>query len=158
MRKTIKKIGAGEMSKKSNKIAALDTEYAKRKYAEFQKQQKQLIFRRRRLAVLFLGAFIIFAIIGLQIFHDVQRMHKLNELKVEAKTEQTDVQANVAQLKEDVALLKDEDYVAKLARSRFFYSKEGEQVYPVLESNTNNSADEAETTQETTTTSSTTAN
>ena len=40
------------------------------------------------------------------------------------------------QLTQDVSLLKDDDYVAKLARSKYFYSKEGEQVYPVLESNT----------------------
>ena len=39
---------------KSNKIAALDTEYAKKKYAEFQQQQRQLIFRRRRLAAILL--------------------------------------------------------------------------------------------------------
>jgi cell division protein DivIC len=34
---------------------------------------------------------------------------------------------------EDVALLKDDDYVAKLARSRFLLSKEGEQIYPTPE-------------------------
>ena len=56
------------MTKKSNKIAALDTEYAKKKYVEFQEQQRQLIFRRRRLAVIFIGALVIFAILGFQIF------------------------------------------------------------------------------------------
>ena len=56
------------MTKKSNKIAALDTEYAKKKYAEFQQQQRQLIFRRRRLAAIFVGALVIFAIIGVQIY------------------------------------------------------------------------------------------
>lgn len=44
MKKTIKKIGANPSDEKSNKIAALDTEYAKKKYAEFQQQQRQLIF------------------------------------------------------------------------------------------------------------------
>lgn len=124
------------MTKKSNKIAALDTEYAKKKYVEFQEQQRQLIFRRRRLAVIFIGALVIFAILGFQIFRDVQRMNQLNELKVEANTELSQVNADVDQLTQDVSLLKDDDYVAKLARSKYFYSKEGEQVYPVLESNT----------------------
>ena len=121
------------MTKKSNKIAALDTEYAKKKYVEFQEQQRQLIFRRRRLAVIFIGAL---AILGFQIFRDMQRMNQLNELKVEANTELSQVNADVDQLTQDVSLLKDDDYVAKLARSKYFYSKEGEQVYPVLESNT----------------------
>lgn len=124
------------MTKKSNKIAALDTEYAKKKYVEFQEQQRQLIFRRRRLAVIFIGALVIFAILGFQIFRDMQRMNQLNELKVEANTELSQVNADVDQLTQDVSLLKDDDYVAKLARSKYFYSKEGEQVYPVLESNT----------------------
>ena len=125
-----------EGTKKSNKIAALDTEYAKKKYVEFQEQQRQLIFRRRRLAVIFIGALVIFAILGFQIFRDMQRMNQLNELKVEANTELSQVNADVDQLTQDVSLLKDDDYVAKLARSKYFYSKEGEQVYPVLESNT----------------------
>lgn len=124
------------MTKKSNKIAALDTEYAKKKYVEFQEQQRQLIFRRRRLAVIFIGALVIFAILGFQIFRDMQRMNQLNELKVEANTELSQVNADVDQLTQDVSLLKDDDYVAKLARSKYFYSKEGEQVYPVLEANT----------------------
>lgn len=131
-----------QVAKKSNKIAALDTDYTKKKYAEFQKQQRQLVFRRRRLAVILLGALVIFSIIGVQIFRDMQRLDKLAELKVEATTEMKEVKADVSQLKSDVSLLKDDDYVAKLARSKFFYSKEGELVYPVLESNTSSSTEE----------------
>lgn len=132
------------MTKKSNKIAALDTEYAKKKYAEFQQQQRQLIFRRRRLAAIFVGALVIFGIIGVQIFHDMQRMHQLNELRVEANTEMKEVNADVDQLHQDVSLLKDDEYVAKLARSKFFYSKDGEKVYPILESNTDSSTNETD--------------
>ncbi|MET1150398.1 septum formation initiator family protein [Enterococcus faecium] len=132
------------MTKKSNKIAALDTEYAKKKYAEFQQQQRQLIFRRRRLAAIFVGALVIFAIIGVQIFHDMQRMHQLNELRVEANTKMKEVNADVDQLHQDVSLLKDDEYVAKLARSKFFYSKDGEKVYPILESNTDSSTNETD--------------
>ncbi|MCJ2394241.1 septum formation initiator family protein [Enterococcus faecium] len=132
------------MTKKSNKIAALDTEYANKKYAEFQQQQRQLIFRRRRLAAIFVGALVIFAIIGVQIFHDMQRMHQLNELRVEANTEMKEVNADVDQLHQDVSLLKDDEYVAKLARSKFFYSKDGEKVYPILESNTDSSTNETD--------------
>nr|WP_181954073.1 septum formation initiator family protein [Enterococcus faecium] len=133
-----------QVTKKSNKIAALDTEYAKKKYAEFQQQQRQLIFRRRRLAAIFVGALVIFAIIGVQIFHDMQRMHQLNELRVEANTEMKEVNADVDQLHQDVSLLKDDEYVAKLARSKFFYSKDGEKVYPILESNTDSSTNETD--------------
>ncbi|MCG3562157.1 septum formation initiator family protein, partial [Klebsiella pneumoniae] len=103
-----------------------------------------LIFRRRRLAAIFVGALVIFAIIGVQIFHDMQRMHQLNELRVEANTEMKEVNADVDQLHQDVSLLKDDEYVAKLARSKFFYSKDGEKVYPILESNTDSSTNETD--------------
>lgn len=144
MKRQSKRLERIQVTKKSNKIAALDTEYAKKKYAEFQQQQRQLIFRRRRLAAIFVGALVIFAIIGVQIFHDMQRMHQLNELRVEANTEMKEVNADVDQLHQDVSLLKDDEYVAKLARSKFFYSKDGEKVYPILESNTDSSTNETD--------------
>ena len=151
MRRTIKKrLERSEVTKTSNKIAALDTEYAKKKYAEFQQQQRQLIFRRRRLAAIFIGALVIFAVLGFQILRDMQRMDRLNDLRVEANTEMSQVNTDVDQLKEDVSLLKDDDYVAKLARSKFFYSKEGEKVYPILEPATDSST--AETNQSTSST------
>ena len=93
---------------------------------------------------LFVGALVIFAIIGVQIFHDMQRMHQLNELRVEANAEMKEVNADVDQLHQDVSLLKDDEYVAKLARSKFFYSKDGEKVYPILESNTDSSTNETD--------------
>ena len=80
----------------------------------------------------------------MQIFHDMQRMHQLNELRVEANAEMKEVNADVDQLHQDVSLLKDDEYVAKLARSKFFYSKDGEKVYPILESNTDSSTNETD--------------
>ncbi len=47
----------GKNEKNSKKVAALENDYTKEQYVEFQKQQKQLIFRRRRLAAIFLVAF-----------------------------------------------------------------------------------------------------
>ncbi|GMA44958.1 hypothetical protein GCM10025853_24150 [Tetragenococcus halophilus subsp. halophilus DSM 20339] len=47
-------------------------------------------------------------------------------------------------LKSDVSLLKDEDYVAKIARSRFLYSDDDEIVFPLPgnESGVANESDE----------------
>ncbi|MFV0559884.1 MAG: FtsB family cell division protein [Enterococcus sp.] len=133
------------MPEKNNKIASLNTEYAKKQYAEFQKTQRQLIFRRRRLIAIFVGAFIIFAIIGTRLFSDFQRLYQLDALNTETKVEQKSVDSDVTALKKEVALLKDDDYVAKLARSRYFYSKDGELVYPLPDSTiaTSDADDEA---------------
>lgn len=123
----------GKKKKDVEKVAALDNEYTKEQYAEFQKQQKQLIFRRRRLAVVFLVAFVIFVVSGIQLMKDYQQLHAFKEQQAEAVAESAEADKKVERLEQDVALLRDEDYVAKLARSRFLVSKDGEQIYNIPE-------------------------
>lgn len=125
------------MSKQEEpKITKLNTEYAKEQYAQFQRQHRQVIFKRRRMVFIFAIALVIFAFTGFQLFRDYQRLQSLKEIKVEAQTEAQVASKNVEDLENMVNLLKDEDYVAKLARSKFFYSKEGEQVYVDIPDNT----------------------
>lgn len=123
----------GKKKKDVEKVAALDNEYTKEQYAEFQKQQKQLIFRRRRLAVVFLVAFVIFIVSGIQLMQDYQQLNAFKKQQAEAVAESAEADKKLNRLEQDVALLRDEDYVAKLARSRFYVSKEGEQIYNIPE-------------------------
>lgn len=121
------------MAKESNKkIELLQTDYAKEQFAKFEKERRQVVFRRRRLVAFFVAALAIFVIVGIQMFNDQMRLQKLKEYKAETVAEQKEAEQKVASLERDVALLKDDEYVAKLARSRFFYSKDGEKIYPVL--------------------------
>lgn len=123
----------GKKKKDMDKVAALDNEYTKEQYAEFQKQQKQLIFRRRRLTVVFLVAFVIFIISGIQLMKDYQRLSAFKIQQAEAEAESAEADKKLSRLEQDVALLRDDDYVAKLARSRYYVSKEGEQIYNIPE-------------------------
>ena len=121
------------MAKESNKkIELLQTDYAKEQFAKFEKERRQVVFRRRRLVAFFVAALAIFAIVGIQMFNDQMRLQKLKEYKAGTVAEQKEAEQKVASLERDVALLQDDEYVAKLARSRFFYSKDGEKIYPVL--------------------------
>ncbi|MGX7151264.1 FtsB family cell division protein [Enterococcus ureasiticus] len=123
----------GKKKKDMDKVAALDNEYTKEQYAEFQKQQKQLIFRRRRLAVVFLVAFVIFIVSGIQLVKDYQQLSAFKTQQAEAVAESAEADKKLNRLEQDVALLRDDDYVAKLARSRYYVSKEGEQIYNIPE-------------------------
>ncbi|EOH94578.1 septum formation initiator protein [Enterococcus haemoperoxidus ATCC BAA-382] len=123
----------GKKKKDMDKVAALDNEYTKEQYAEFQKQQKQLIFRRRRLAVVFLVAFVIFIVSGIQLMKDYQQLSAFKTQQAEAVAESAEADKKLNRLEQDVALLRDDDYVAKLARSRYYVSKEGEQIYNIPE-------------------------
>lgn len=121
------------MAKESNKkIELLQTDYAKEQFDKFEKERRQVVFRRRRLVAFFVAALAIFAVVGIQMFNDQMRLQKLKEYKAETVAEQKEAEQKVASLERDVALLQDDEYVAKLARSRFFYSKDGEKIYPVL--------------------------
>lgn len=121
------------MAKESDKkIELLQTDYAKEQFAKFEKERRQVVFRRRRLVAFFVAALAIFAVVGIQMFNDQMRLQKLKEYKAETVAEQKEAEQKVASLERDVALLQDDEYVAKLARSRFFYSKDGEKIYPVL--------------------------
>ncbi|MBP1045938.1 septum formation initiator family protein [Enterococcus sp. BWM-S5] len=116
---------------KKNKIAALNNEYTKEQYAEYQKQQKQLIFKRRRLAVIFLIGIVIFSISAFELMKDYNELNSFKEQKAEVVAESAEMDKKLEKLEQDVALLKDNNYVAKLARARYYVSKEGEQIYPV---------------------------
>ncbi|ALS02805.1 septum formation initiator [Enterococcus silesiacus] len=140
----------GKKKKDVEKVAALDNEYTKEQYAEFQKQQKQLIFRRRRLAVVFLVAFVIFIVSGVQLMKDYQQLNAFKKQHEEAVAESAEVDKKLSRLEQDVTLLRDEDYVAKLARSRYLVSKDGEQIYniPELGGTTNSSNEQKQSSQE----------
>ena len=77
----------GKNEKNSKKVAALENDYTKEQYVEFQKQQKQLIFRRRRLAAIFLVAFIIFAFSGIQLMKDYHRLGAFKQERADAIAE-----------------------------------------------------------------------
>ena len=77
------------MAKESNKkIELLQTDYAKEQFAKFEKERRQVVFRRRRLVAFFVAALAIFAIVGIQMFNDQMRLQKLKEYKAETVAEQ----------------------------------------------------------------------
>lgn len=126
------------------KITQIDTDFAKQQTATMIQQHRQVIFRRRRLGLLFVIALLIFGFVGFQLVQDQQKVTKLEAIKEEALANQKVIADNVADLKTEVEQLQDEDYVAKLARSKFFYSEDGETIYPLPGQTQNSEAQEQE--------------
>lgn len=116
-------------------VTRLDNDYAKEQTAQLIKAHRQAVFRRRRLGLITIVTAVIFAFVGFQLYNDYQQVKKLEAIKAETVADHDIVAANVKQLEAEVARLNDKDYVAKLARSRFFYSKDGETVYPLPDQN-----------------------
>lgn len=102
----------------------------RRKQAKIEKEK-----HRARLNIIVAAFAIVFVFLGIQIAIKVSQTGRINnQVQAEKKT-LTQVRAkrkNLATKKQD---LKDPNYVAKLIRSKFYYSKSGEKVYNVHERN-----------------------
>ena len=66
----------------------LDNEYAQQHYAVQAKKRREIIFRRRRLAVFFSLAAVIFVSIGISLYNDSLRLQNLERYKEETIAEQ----------------------------------------------------------------------
>lgn len=100
-----------------------------------QKDQKKVIFRRRRLGIMFAAALVVFSLIGVNLFRNSQRLITLQDNHQEVEKEHQKIAKSEKELKREVDLLNDKEYVEKIARAKYFYSKEGEQVYSIPDLN-----------------------
>lgn len=124
--------GISKMEPKRKQIRVLNNEYfqAKQKEARLQAKRQK---RQQQRSLLHL---ICMAIMGLLFTYGVIRVAQaylqIKEIKQEtvvAKRELKRTQAKNDRLKREVEQLKDADYVQKIIRSQYFYSKDGETIY-----------------------------
>ena len=120
------------MEPKRKQIRVLNNEYfqAKQKEARLQAKRQK---RQQHRSLLHL---ICMAIMGLLFTYGVIRVAQaylqikaLKQETVVAKRELKRTQAKNDRLKREVEQLKDTDYVQKIIRSQYFYSKDGETIY-----------------------------
>ncbi|MBM6773328.1 septum formation initiator family protein [Ligilactobacillus agilis] len=120
------------MEPKRKQIRVLNNEYfqAKQKEARLQAKRQK---RQQQRSLLHL---ICMAIVGLLFTYGVIRVAQaylqikaLKQETVVAKRELKRTQAKNDRLKREVEQLKDTDYVQKIIRSQYFYSKDGETIY-----------------------------
>lgn len=124
--------GISKMEPKRKQIRVLNNEYfqAKQKEARLQAKRQK---RQQQRSLLHL---ICMAIMGLLFTYGVIRVAQaylqikaLKQETVVAKRELKRTQAKNDRLKREVERLKDTDYVQKIIRSQYFYSKDGETIY-----------------------------
>lgn len=124
--------GISKMEPKRKQIRVLNNEYfqAKQKEARLQAKRQK---RQQQRSLLHL---ICMAIMGLLFTYGVIRVAQaylqikaLKQETVVAKRELKRTQAKNDRLKREVERLKDADYVQKIIRSQYFYSKDGETIY-----------------------------
>jgi len=114
-------------------VTRIDSKYMQQydAYLERRQRRKQRLFRR--LVLFSLIAFLAFG--SLTTYHIKQRM-----LQSDMKVEYEQLEEQLALLKneevdlqEEIALLNNEDYVLEIARTNYFFSKEGELIFKILD-------------------------
>ncbi|HLR40322.1 MAG TPA: septum formation initiator family protein [Virgibacillus sp.] len=113
------------------KITRLDSNYMQQydAYMERQKRKKQRLIRR---LVLF-SIIAVIAIGSMATYHIKQRV-----LQAEKSEEYEQMEEDLAKLedqeahyREEIKLLNDEEYVLEIARTNYFFSKEGELIFKI---------------------------
>ena len=78
-------------------------------------------------ALIFLSAFV------LSTYNYVVDIYKMTKEKKELKEELKELKEKEKELKLDASKLQDSDYIARYAREKYFYSKEGEYIIKIPE-------------------------
>lgn len=118
---------------KKKNVERLDSNYMQQydAYIERQKRKKQRLMRR--LVLFSIAAAIVFG--SLTVYHFNQRaLHAEKEEQYEElQNEMAALEQKEKNLKEEISLLNDEEYVLDIARTNYFFSKEGELIFNIPE-------------------------
>lgn len=110
-------------------VARIDSGYVKQYDAYLERQQKKKKRLIRRLAFFVAVTILLFG--GLVTYHINQRAMLAQKQEEYQKLQQqmNELNNTEADLKEEIQLLNDEDYVLQIARTNYFFSKEGEIIF-----------------------------
>lgn len=119
------------MSMRKKTVTRLDSNYIQQydAYIERQRKKKKRLIRR----------LVLFSIVVMIAFGSMAAYHvKQRTLHAEKKEQYEQAHEKLASLKkeednlgEEINLLKDEDYVLEIARTNYFFSKEGELIFKI---------------------------
>ncbi|MFD1039872.1 septum formation initiator family protein [Virgibacillus byunsanensis] len=117
------------MSKREKTVTRLDSNYMQQydTYLERQRKKKQRLFRR---LVLF-SILVMITIGSMAAYHIKQRTlqsEKADQYE-QLQEEYTSLKEEEENLREEINLLNNEDYVLEIARTNYFFSKEGELIF-----------------------------
>ncbi|MBY8575979.1 FtsB family cell division protein [Lactiplantibacillus plantarum] len=119
-----------------NKIKQLDNDYIRQVATDEHGQaQRAAQVRRRRfiLIVAVFGALILF--FGFQLINTRSNLHQVNRQVATSQVKLKKVQQKNNQLESQIKQLNNKDYLQKLLRSKYDYTKSGETVYSLPNDN-----------------------
>ena len=119
-----------------NKIQQLDNDYIRQVATDEHGQAQRVAQVRRRrfiLIVAVFGALILF--FGFQLINTRSNLHQVNRQVATSQVKLKKVQQKNNQLESQIKQLNNKDYLQKLLRSKYDYTKSGETVYSLPNDN-----------------------
>ncbi|MCZ2120020.1 FtsB family cell division protein [Levilactobacillus brevis] len=114
------------------KVKRLENDYTRQlDHQQAVQHHTRWLGRRRMRRALRIGlVFAVFALIlGIQLVRTNASLHKVNQQVATSERQLTKTKAENTQLDLKVKQLDNQDYVAQLIRSKYYYSKSGETIY-----------------------------
>ncbi|HLS59826.1 MAG TPA: septum formation initiator family protein [Virgibacillus sp.] len=119
------------MSKKGKTVTRLNSNYMQQYdvYIERQRRKKQRLYRR---LVLF-SLIAVLAIGSMATYHFKQRMLQADKREQYEQLEDkfTTLKQEEKNFKEEIELLNNDEYILEIARTNYFFSKEGELIFKI---------------------------
>ncbi|MGX6962802.1 FtsB family cell division protein [Vagococcus xieshaowenii] len=124
-----------EDNHQQSNVTELATHYTKEQRRDFSDVQKQIIYRRRRMAIVGITSVLMLGFLGTTIIRNLSQISVLEKEYVSSLKEQSNLNDKQDLLSQEVELLNDPEYLAKLARQKLLISTDDETVYyiPKLE-------------------------
>ncbi|CZQ93204.1 septum formation initiator ftsl/divic [Trichococcus palustris] len=139
------------MKKKMEKHSADNVTVMQNDYIKVQNQQKRIASRERKkhrnrlFFILLAGAIFIVPFLWKTVGNVFEIRQMDSEIAV-AKKEKKAAEDQNTKLNYEVKLLQEDDYIAKLARSKYYLSKDGEIIFSLPEDNQTKMAEKQEAT------------
>ena len=110
---------------KPNNVVPLTNRYARNKARQKEQQRKRMW---RTVLVWTIGS-VVFLVLAGAVYQNWQKAEQLAQQTTVATEKQTAVLAQMDQLAHQLALVKDDQYLLQLARSKYYLSKEDELIF-----------------------------
>jgi cell division protein DivIC len=120
-----------EQKAESREVTSIRNDYVRSVELQEQRQKAHKVRLFRRLSVFGLIVVLASIWIGSTLHAQSQTISEKEQLRKEALVALQEVEQEQEQLKEQIVLLNDEEYLAKLARKDYFLSEEGEIIFTI---------------------------
>lgn len=125
-------------------VTQITNDYVVEKNFEKKQTQAHKRISRRRNVGLAAFATILLLPLSFNLIGNISHIREVEDQIVLAKKEKKALEKENQQLNVQVGLLQDDEYVAKLARSRYYFSKDGEIIFSLPEDNQSKAANKVD--------------